>query len=461
MAINTSIFYFNDVHGNYDSLASLKRASSEFSRTRNNPQVDPFKLAGGDLIKGKNSDINNMWVEFLNSIELDASALGNHELDQGNQNLAQYLQKANFEFVSSNIEVNPNGPLAQGTKDAKLVKSMVMRKNGNLYGFIGLSPSDKKYKNPGAIFSTPDINAKNTNASIAELQKEVDRLKQAGINKIILLSHFDDEQNLIPRSVSGIDIIISGHKHRVHPGLMPGKNFFYSPVMEPMIKVEGGRDGKYFGTLDVSFDDYGRITGANNNLFETKSIPPDYSVIPLKQKYGLYNNPVGYLRNSVSNATLPENPLGSLIADAARAKAGADLGLVHIGNISGGLEKGFITQSDINQVLPYKSKVTKIVMPKQEIVKAIRAFPGLQVSGLKYAITPDNKVVNIQFDKEQDVYTIAVGDFLLKKAKGIKYKVLEHYDWDKAQATIEYIKNKHFVPFDIKPEGRITVANPQ
>ncbi|OGI04468.1 MAG: hypothetical protein A2Y25_05905 [Candidatus Melainabacteria bacterium GWF2_37_15] len=459
--IKTSIFYFNDYHGNDSAMGSLKTASDYFSKTRNSSQFDTFKITAGDMIKGSNNELNSMWVEFLNNMGLDVSALGNHELDQGLQNLNNNLLKANYKYVSSNIEVNPFGPLSQSVNQAKLVKSMVINKNGNLYGILGLTPADPKYRKPGSMLNNSDIKSKDFSATLTELQNDVNKLRQSGINKIILVSHFDDQSNVIPKTVTGIDVIVSGHKHRVHKGLVPDKNLFYSPDREPVIKVEGGQDGKYMGMLDLAFDPYGRIISADNNLMETEKIPADFSVIGLKQKFNIFKNPVGILKEPARPDLFPEIPLGSFIADATKAKSGADIAIVAPGNISAGLEKGILTEHDIRKVQPYKNKVVKVSMTEKDITQALASSPEpLQVSGIKYTITPDNKVKNVYFEptKDEKTYTVAIDEFLLKNIKA-NYKIMEKFTWNQADATIEQIKNKHFMPFDIKPDGRIKVEN--
>jgi 2',3'-cyclic-nucleotide 2'-phosphodiesterase (5'-nucleotidase family) len=195
---------------------------------------------------------------------------------------------------------------------------------------------------------------------------------------------------------------------------------------------------------------------------ETKKIPFNPSVIALRQKHDMYKSPVGILKESAKHDTLPENPLACFIADAVKNKAGTDIAVIDPGNISADLEKGILTESEIREAMPYKNKIVKIAMEEKNIVRALSSFPvPLQVSGLKYTLTPDKKVKGVYFEpkKDQKIYTVALDDYLLKHVNGVNPKIIEKFDWDCADATIGHIRSKHFMPFEIKPDGRIKTVD--
>ncbi len=486
-AVKTSIFYFNDYHGCSSKMGELKTASDSFSKAGNKDGTDTFKLAAGDILKGNNSQNNSMWVEFLNRLGLDFSAIGNHELDQGSSAFNDNISRADYKYVSSNIEINPYGTLSGAIQNKKIVSSWIENRNGHLYGFVGLTPSDAKYRKPGKKLNNSDIRSYDTQKSLEEVQKEVDKLKQRGVNKIILLSHFDDRENKIAKSISGIDIIISGHKHRTYRELVPGKNLLKSPAAEPVIKVECGRDGKYVGTLDVVFDENGIIVQANNNLQETVNIPEDISVLALENKYRKRENSLGILKNSVEADGFKENTVASFVADAVREKSKADIVLIPGGNIYEGLERGILTTGDIERVLPFSDSLFKTVLTEKDIIDALKngAKPSedddsetniLQTSGLKYTVTPDREIKDVYFEAEdgklvlldsknpgtEKKFNVVYGGFLLKgkngfislKKEGSEAKQL---GWSEKEAAIEYIKSRKFIPFSVNPQGRIKV----
>lgn len=489
--VRASFFYFNDYHGCGSKMGELRTAADYFSKSRHGNKTDTFKIAAGDILKGKDKKSNSMWIEFLNKMGMDLSAIGNHELDQGAKSFNDSLNQANYRYISSNININPSGEMADAVQSGKIVKSWIERRNGHLYGFVGLTPSDEKYRKSGKKLNNNNIAAFDTPQSLTELQKEVDKLRSAGVNKIILLSHFDDTDNKIAGNISGIDIIVSGHKHRVYKGIVPNRNLLNSPTGEPVIKVEGGRDGQYTGTLDVIFDKNGIITHANNRLQKTTAIPEDISVIPLKQKYRGQEKSIGILSDSAKPKLFEENPVASFVADAVRKKSGADIVLIPGGSIYEGLERGILTDGDIKRVLPFDGNLYKVTLSEKDIVDALKngITPSqdddsetniLQVAGLKYTITPDNRLKNVYFESPDNKliplntnnpdtgkkFTAVYGDYLLQGKNGFSSLKrpetgVMKYNWNKKDAVIEHIKKENFIPFKIQPQGRIINSNPQ
>ena len=93
----------------------------------------------------------------------------------------------------------------------KVEKSYIQEVNGNKYGIIGVSPVDLfsrlKY---GKLFE--DLKIDGIESTIKDVQTEVNKLKEQGVNRIILLSHvgFGYDQK-IAKETEGIDIILGGH----------------------------------------------------------------------------------------------------------------------------------------------------------------------------------------------------------------------------------------------------------
>ena len=99
--------------------------------------------------------------------------------------------------------------------------------------------------------------------------------------------------------------------------------------------------------------------------------------------------------NAVRLVRTGETNLGDLCADAFRAQAHADIGLIDAGAICADIAKGDITNADIQAVLPYADNLCLVAASGQQILDALewgsRAVPYeyggfLQVSGLNYEI---------------------------------------------------------------------------
>ena len=71
----------------------------------------------------------------------------------------------------------------------------------------------------------------------------------------MLLSHMGlAKDREIAQKTEGIDVIIGGHTHELVEGIKEGDNLLYSKTGEPVIITEAGRDGNYFGQLNLVFD---------------------------------------------------------------------------------------------------------------------------------------------------------------------------------------------------------------
>jgi 5'-nucleotidase len=146
-------------------------------------------------------------AQMLNLIPWDALELGNHEFDDGDEHLANYLDKLNLkssDILASNIEVSPENPLYKKFSPYT-IKTF---KNLQKVAIIGIDILSKtKYS------SNPDADDKFKD-EVETAQKYIDEVKSKGINKIILLSHTGLKNDKIYASkLDGVDIIIGGDSH--------------------------------------------------------------------------------------------------------------------------------------------------------------------------------------------------------------------------------------------------------
>src|SRR5690606_4791969 len=80
--------------------------------------------------------------------------------------------------------------------------------SGIAYGIVGATtPALRSISSPGAVQATEDLQS-----TALAVQKEIDRLQGAGIDRIIFISHLQSVLNDIEliRQVKGIDIAVAG-----------------------------------------------------------------------------------------------------------------------------------------------------------------------------------------------------------------------------------------------------------
>lgn len=484
----TSIFYVNDEHSDIPNMEKLKTAADEFDAFIPSERTDKLKFSAGDFGLGSNKKLNKLAVAVQNAMGIMAIAGGNHEFDLLKRDLVDVLNDNNYKILGLNIQI-PENTEENKNLHSEVTKSYIQEQNGTKYGVIGLFPFDFLFHVTNSE-EYKDFKILSLEQTIPLLQKEIDGLKKQGVNKIILLSHagYDDDIKLA-ESVEGIDVILGGHSHNLIEGIEEGKNLFYSKKTgEPTIITQAGKDGDYFGVLNVEFNESGVITKAQNNVSKTEKFPRNSTIRFLTDAILGKPQIVGKINSVETHEDFlsTENPSADFICDAIRNELNVDVAIMNSGNMRSGFETGNLTDRDIGGLTPFKNKMCIVSLTEQEIINAVKtgaksltAFdnkPGLlQVSGLKYTITKSGELKEMRFiDKtgkeisidinnpnpfktyrvSADVFVVKGGnDYIPDKWDNAEAK----FDFDKDKLVIDYIKRLD-KPIDIKTDGRIQIV---
>lgn len=530
-----SVFYVNDIHGNICCMNSLRKVSKKFEDSfEKDSDNDTLRLSAGDVNIGDKNNKNRLWKNFLNNhLKIKYSAIGNHEFDYkefpklllnsstnngkiddkqesnslwkgflndikkysliGNKKidlkkLPEFILKENLslKYLACNLITDKGSDIENCFKSNNIEKSHIETINGHKYGLIGVSPIDlEKVLNPK--HRTPGIKAENFEKTLSSIKAEVEKLKKQKINKIILLSHLGYKlDQKVAQNISDIDIIIGGHSHDKINGITPGKNLQKSPTGEPVIITQAGKNGEFFGLLDVVFDKKGVIKSAFNSINHVDKWPKDNVVENIKDLFLGKATPIAKLSKSCQpqNSFTNENPIANLVTDAIRIKSGAQIAITNSAKIRSDLNAGKITDRDIKEMLPFKENNYKVNLKETELVDAIQQGikslntypyrPGLlQVSGLKYKVGRDKKLkelnienpdgsltpINIKKPNPNKTYSTIYNEFLFRGQDGMeslrKEKDFVSYEWSEADAVIEYLKKFNNKSIKITKKGRI------
>lgn len=494
---HTSWFYVNDVHGKMTNMERIYNMTKEFDATpaakiapafwnKNTGDVSKFKVASGDIILGANYIHNQVANKFLDWSGFIASALGNHELDVVEPgNLAKLLSDSKYKMLAANVEIKEGSPLV-----GKIQKSMVVEKDGEKYGLIGIAPEDmlERVKMNNTL---KDFSVKNDDETIKIVQDEVNKLQAQGINKIIVLSHEGTKKDQrLAQETSGIDLIFGAHTHDLIEGLQEGVNLFTSKSGEPVILTQAGKDGENVGILNVDFDENGVVKKAQNNVIKTKNYNRPLFVKDSVEDIIGKPEIIGKVKAAVAppeQRLIENNPHGNLIADAMKNELGTDIAILNAGNIRGNFSEGTVDSRLISDITPFEDKMWIIGLSEKQIVDAINVGlksltkssnkPGiLLVSGLKYKANKQGELLDLEFiDKNNQVhkidvknpdpnkkYTVAADDFFATGGDGYLESnknpdfVLQKFDMDKNKLACDYIK-KMDQPMEIKDDHRIEI----
>lgn len=442
--INSVIIYSNDTHGNIDNLYNMVGGIRSWQNEFKKGGTSPITLSAGDDIMYKN-DLNpdivkrrlDIYVKILNLMGLDAITIGNHELDSGEGALAHSLKKAKFKVVSSNLTIGKNSPFNKLHEDKQILKSTIIEKDGEKYGILGAFPVNEpiswfyaKNLSIGGIRPESDYSQNSYQDSnypermfkktLEMINQELEKLKQQGINKIILISHLDYESDArIARETSGIDVIIGGHDHFIFDGLKSSgtdrPNLFKSKTGEPVILTQAGQGAEKFGILSLIFDKKGVIQLQENqdkksedSFVSSNSIIDSVNALQQIDTRKLID---GIIKKEISDmptigkfaedvkpdfSRMADNSISLAMVDGLKELTGADIAISNSAKARSDIKKGNINKGNISFVVPLDDIVVTTKVSQKDMVDFLiqwlriqeqkRKYDIMQPSGIKYKI---------------------------------------------------------------------------
>lgn len=483
-----SVGYINDTHGQANNMIRILSGLK-----------GDLRLSAGDNDIGdeKNTAIHKATVKFLNLAKIKASAFGNHELDTTQADFIQNLKDTDGTYLSVNFkkddaweELEDNlEEYGRAGLDKELEESKIVEVKGEKIGLVGASPQDMFDRTTHPLYHK-DCHVDNLEDTIEEIQEEVDELKEQGVNKIFLLSHLGYRKDqLVAQNTSGIDVIIGGHSHELIKDIKKDENLLYSKTNEPVIITQAGRDGHYFGELNLTFDKNGLVTKAQNNVAETRLFSKN--MVNQRIFSDILGEPeiVGVIQDAPPPPKLliEENPHANFVCDAMRDITDSEIAIWNNAGIRNFFHPGVINSSEIKDIAPFFDRISVAMVSEKQIVDYFKGDirqtydnpanykPGLlAVSGLKYGVNPDKKEltfltyidkegneesIDINNPRENKFYKLATDEFMM--SHGADFPVLataeeclEIYPYDKDVMTCQYIK-KLDKPIVINQTGRI------
>lgn len=368
-------------------------------------------VAAGDLIGGS-PFLSGMFhdepsVESLNEMELDVSSVGNHEFDEGTDELLRmqnggchptdgcYFPEApyagaDFQWLSANV-------VRKDTGSTLLPGTSIKKVKGAKIGFIGMTlEATPTLVSPAGVSSVDFLDEVETaNAQAAQLKKQ-------GVEAIVVLLHEGGYQSGNINSCNGIsspiaqiaaqmspevDQIITGHTHQAYICSLP------DPAGNPRLVTSAHDYGRTVTETSLVID---RRTGdvvrdastAVNHLVkqETKDgaitqIIDKWNTLagPLKaQVVGTHSEPI--LGDSGGNRGI-ETPMADVVADAILAgtdgadEGGAQIAFMNVGGVREDLPlapkyseaPGEITYAEAFDIAPFNNLLVSIDLTGDQI----------------------------------------------------------------------------------------------
>ncbi|HEX3185540.1 MAG TPA: metallophosphatase [Pyrinomonadaceae bacterium] len=250
-----TILHTNDTHSQIEPLppndanagkGGVARRATLVKRVR---QQNPNTLLvdAGDVMQGTpyfNFYRGEVEYKAMSAIGYDVGTLGNHEFDNGVEDLAKALKFANFDLVSANYDVK--GTVLEGRVKPYVVKTVGGIKVG-LFG-LGISPvaliTPANFK--GVTYNDPVVAAREVVKTLREKER---------CSLVVCMSHLgyyvkgDRGDTLVASQVDGIDFIAGGHTHTFMKEPVKQKQ----PCGAETLIFQVGKSGINVGRVDFTF----------------------------------------------------------------------------------------------------------------------------------------------------------------------------------------------------------------
>lgn len=434
--------------------------------------------------------------------------LGNHEWDEGFQELSRLIEGGNhssgcflenpwsgahFPVVCANATNIETGLPLMHPFVIKQIPGTEIK-----IAFIGIILEET-----ASIVSAPAVkNIKFTN-EIAAINKNVKKLQDSlGIHVFVVLIHQGQMQpsydgptdsakvldpgvitNIVNDLDDDVDVVCTAHSHSFTNALVSNKNG------KKIIVTQASSKGAAYADIDMKID-----TKTKDVIYKTAQIVntwkdqgsgliPDKTIADLVDTIDLrvaskVNKVVHRTENKITKQlnNAGESLLGDLIADAQCSIMVTDVAFMNPGGIRTDIDTGDITWGDLFSVQPFTNYLVKLSMTGQQIYDvlnqqwAVQELPlMLQISGMTYKWdnnrTGMERVVEVRKNgkpiSKTDLYSVSVNSFLA--GGGDRFTVFKKglnpvYGPIDLDAFIKYLSTLQ-IPLRVEMDGRVQRMN--
>jgi 5'-nucleotidase len=357
-----------------------------------------IRVHAGDMIGA--SPLISSWfhdeptMEAANELGFDVGTLGNHEFDEGGDELIRMLRgghRTGPEALKRDADgglVNTSSPdyagaaypyIAANTVDREGELSLppyaVIERAGVRVGFIGVTtPSTPRFllERHAARFRFSDISE--------AVNRWVPVLRSQGVRAIVVLAHAggpSQDESAAPDFVGEIvdearemspevDAIVAGHSHSRLDIRVPNVDGSGDKLI-----VEALSYGIAYDLVDLTIDrQTGDVVAKSGRVPATPhDVAEDATVAELVERYRARVAPLAtmVLGHTDAGLTRAGGELGALAAEAERAFAGADAAVVSPGALRADIGPGAITYGEVAEALAYDHPVVRAELTGREL----------------------------------------------------------------------------------------------
>ncbi|SJN27499.1 5'-nucleotidase [Microbacterium esteraromaticum] len=381
--ISIDIATINDFHGRIEADGASAGAAVLAGAVQSVRDANPNTIfaAAGDLIGASTFTSfiqdDNPTIDALNLAGLDVSAAGNHEFDQGWEDLRDRVQdRADWEYISSNVFITETGETA-------LAPAWVKELDGVRVGFIGAVTEDLD-----SLVTPEGIKDLEVRSIVDSVNAVADDLRDGDptngeADVIILLVHEGAAtiglDSITPTSPLGeivygvdddVDAIVSAHTHLAYNHVIDGR-----PV------VSAGQYGQNLGVMNLQVDaqthelisivneirplakqvdgkwvpNYPPVAAVQDIVDDAKAEADVLGAIKVGEITGDFNRA---LQSDGAENRGGESTIGNFVADVQKWSTGADIALMNPGGLRANLTYASTGSTDPDGNVTYREAAT-------------------------------------------------------------------------------------------------------
>ena len=461
--LTLTILHTNDIHASIDDFGKV----AHYIQAEREDSEYVLYLDAGDLFSG-NPVVDISYgapiIDLMNTVGLDAMAVGNHDFDYGQDHFARNMADSDFQWLSANMEVVDSSiPITQTQPYA------IFEMDELKVGVLALTQAPPETKLTGiAGLAFQDYAA--TIERYTHLRDDVDVL--VGLTHIGI-----EDDRLIAEQFDLFDLIIGGHTSVA---------LSRPEVINDTLVVQAGSHLEYIGKVTIELDrDTKEVLEIDGRLQSVNELKQTVQAVQEKiERYqremeGTLEQVIGFTATGLTGEGGYEGdaPIGNFWTDAMRNMFDTEIAVTNNGGIRNVIDAGDITLGDIYEIEPFQNHVMIMDMTGQALYDVImysytreeRNQIDIQTSGLHYTIVTDEsgqfKTAHLTVEGEpvdpKRVYTVAVPDFIGTGGSGYRFegKVIQPNAGILTQALINYteklMSEKEAVNYG--SEGRIQI----
>ena len=425
--VSLNLLNINDFHGRIDAN-TVKFAGTVETLRAAYGDANTLLLSDGDNIGASvfasSSQQDEPTIDVLNALELASSAVGNHEFDQGYDDLTgRVAQSADWNYLGANVYLKGTTTPALDEYDVFVVDGVrvtvigaVTQETPTLVSPGGISGLD--YGDP--VDAVNRVVAEITAADEADvIIAEYHEGASAGTpdgatleQELALDNAFTD---IVQNTSAEVDAIFTGHTHKAYAwqAPVPGEAGKTRPVLQT------GNYGENIGQVVLGYNIVSKDVVSSTAVNVARTIDADEDLVAafprvaevktivdaaLAEAAVIGNQPIGNITSDITRAfaggvtddRASESALGNLVADslvsamASPELGGAEIGLVNPGGLRSDLlyasspvgeGDGVVTYAEANLVLPFLNNLWTTTLTGAQFKTVLEQQWQLDASG--------------------------------------------------------------------------------